>query len=663
MSVKEFRPDSGMPAMPAQSAVADMRSMRHRAAMNLLKDIFTHLGWRSWIFMICMVLCAGTGLLPSSLFRYFALNVPTETPDPFIVHLAIFGFSVAIAFAISSWVNTLVREWIGMKVEIFLRTRILDQVHRLPLEALDAGQRGDLLTSMSKDIVSVELFFMNSIPGQIRDLTIIVGTVSMFVWYSGIFALIPLGTAACLLFFTFYMQRKLSPYLQELRFLRGGIFQVMIESLEGVRTIRSHQSESYVEQRFKDKLIEARAKTLYVARHVGLLSGQTEFFTKSLIAICLCVDGWLYSRGIVSLEEAFIYPFFTGLFYDSVSGFADKIYHWNQFFNEASRVAEFIYAPGALVQNTLVEIHSSQKLLSQVHSLSLQDLSLGYPGKTLIAPFDFTLKKGDLWAIVGPSGCGKSTLLEVMAGLRAAHSLKAGVLSQSHHRLPFSVKEKGLLLPVELCAYVEQHPYLFEGTLRENLTLGTEKNFAEGPREPRVLGGAAEGTAEGTEYPKSPGGMGTEYPKNPEDSESSVNLGGELWACLETVGLSELFASREGLESKILDRGRNLSVGERYRVGLCRAILLQRPFLLLDEPFAALDEESTRKVADCLNRNRAHLGIALVTHVIPKSLNVTGTVSVDGRMAHVRGVGGFRNGPVPIEGPQTSEAPPLRVSP
>ena len=146
---------------------------------------------------------------------------------------------------------------------------------------------------------------------------------------------------------------------------------------------------------------------------------------------------------------------------------------------------------------------------------------------------------------------------------------------------------------METSAYVEQHPYLFEGTLRENLVLGEENP--------------------------------------PEDRE--------LLECLENVGLNTLFAEREGLESQIQDRGRNLSVGERYRVGLCRAMLLKRPFLLLDEPFAALDEESVRKVEDCLNRLRRSMGIALVTHLVPDDLGVSGMISVDGQKAQVHNYG------------------------
>ena len=142
-----------------------------RPALRLLKDIFIHLSWRFWILLGSVILFGAIALLPSMLYRYFALHISTQTTDGLVSHLILFGGLVAVAFLLSSLGSTLSREWVGMRIEAFLRGQVLDQIHRLPLEILDTGQRGDLMTSMSRDIFSVELFFMSSIPGQVRELT------------------------------------------------------------------------------------------------------------------------------------------------------------------------------------------------------------------------------------------------------------------------------------------------------------------------------------------------------------------------------------------------------------------------------------------------------------------------------------------------------------
>jgi len=80
----------------------------------------------------------------------------------------------------------------------------------------------------------------------------------------------------------------------------------------------------------------------------------------------------------------------------------------------------------------------------------------------------------------------------------------------------------------------------------------------------------------------------------------------------------------------LTDRGRNLSVGQQYRLALCRGLVSKRPFLYLDEPFAALDNISVDRVVAVLHQERDRgTGIALITHVIPSSLEITRVIKMD----------------------------------
>ena len=127
---------------------------------------------------------------------------------------------------------------------------------------------------------------------------------------------------------------------------------------------------------------------------------------------------------------------------------------------------------------------------------------------------------------------------------------------------------------MQLSSFVEQRPYLFVGTIRENLLLGND---------------------------------------GPVDTE--------VWAALEMVDLKEVVEARGGLDVELRDRGLNLSEGQRYRLTLCRALLAGSPFLLLDEPFAALDDRSIESVIRAVRAQRgAGVGVVVVTHVLPEEL-------------------------------------------
>ncbi|MDB4527187.1 ATP-binding cassette domain-containing protein [bacterium] len=168
-------------------------------------------------------------------------------------------------------------------------------------------------------------------------------------------------------------------------------------------------------------------------------------------------------------------------------------------------------------------------------------------------------------AVMGPSVCGKSTLLECLSGLRAPRAGSFTMGGETHDTAP-----------IFAASFVEQRPYLFVGSVKENLLLGNRRH-----------------------------GM--------EDSE--------IWSALETVDLAETIKQRGGVNTVLTNRGLNLSEGQRYRLTLCRALLARRPFLFLDEPFAALDKDSISSVVRAVEWQRqTNAGAVIMTHVLPDDL-------------------------------------------
>ena len=103
----------------------------------------------------------------------------------------------------------------------------------------------------------------------------------------------------------------------------------------------------------------------------------------------------------------------------------------------------------------------------------------------------------------------------------------------------------------------------------------------------------------------------------------------ELWRCLASLGLADLVRARGGLDAELVDRGMNLSEGQRYRLSLARGVLSDRPVLLLDEPFAALDEDSVACVVEAIETERGEgRAILLSTHVMPRGLEPSELISL-----------------------------------
>lgn len=195
--------------------------------------------------------------------------------------------------------------------------------------------------------------------------------------------------------------------------------------------------------------------------------------------------------------------------------------------------------------------------------IEFEDVTFGYGGATapVLAGVSFALQPGTTTAIVGPSGSGKSTILALIAGLHQptrgrvlVDGVDAATLDAETRRAASSV--------------VFQHPYLFHGTIRENVFAGdpgaTDDQFARAVALARV-----------------------------------DELTGRL---------------REGAESIVGEAGSALSGGERQRVSIARALLKPAPILLVDEATSALDTENEAAVVDALTADPQSRTRVIVAH-------------------------------------------------
>lgn len=566
-----------------------------RFAFQLCTELVREGGLRYLWFVLISISCGLAWLLPAQLLRWFtahAARLDPGTLKSFLWSMSLRGAGIALLLFASILTSTLAREWFRLSIESELRLRVMRRIHRLPLSVLDSAQRGDWLTRMTGDLMQVEGFLTSAIPDQLQQAATGVGAAAILVKHSGPLSLIPLAAGLAMGVLNLRVQRRLAPVLGDLRSLHGRVVQRLIESLEGVRTIRAQSAEAEVEGRFEERLDEIRAKSMRMVRTLGALLGANELIGQVLITACLTAVGWALGQGRLGAADMLAYPFFLGMFCASVQRLTGAAYTWNRFLAEGGRLGQLLHGPGTPAVRTPVSD------LPGAPVLVVRALIAGHEGSPVVGPLDLRLETGRLFGITGPSGCGKSTLLEVLSGLRPP--LAGRALVTTAHRVdgatstgadgaataagdgPVTGTTKVQPVAAGWCALVEQRTYIFEGTLRDNLLLGNRRAVTDT----------------------------------------------ELWQRLGETGLTEFAASYGGLDHQLRDRGANLSEGERYRIALCRALLLGRPFLLLDEPFAALDPRSIEIIVDTLHREKRSKGVLVVTHHFPEQIRFDGIVEL-----------------------------------
>lgn len=544
---------------------------QQKNAQELLWTIASDLRLPYGVFFAATLVFSAASFLVPQFFLMFTENaaqISAVSIADFLPKFLLCGVLVAAALSVTSFGHSYLREWFQLKVERYLRTKILNRLHRLSSSEIDRVQRGEWLTSVTQDLRNVERFLAESLPGQLRSFLVLVGTSAVFIYYSGWMASVPILACLLIALLNVWVQKRIAPLLYEIRDIHGNVVQSLLQSLEGINTVRSYHAEKYHFRRFESQLVAVERKGLKVARTFGWLLGGNDAATQLLTTLSLTFIMVTLSKGEMALAAALAYPFYLNLFYNSAEFLASSILDWNEFMISGARVAEITQVEPMQVRRGGRRNAFAARDTIQ---LDLNDMSFGFDSDApLKEKVDFTIRRGEIVAVLGPSGAGKSTFLEVMSGLRPAFSGRWQIRNSTHQMHRSFMQEA---LPLDLVTYVEQKPYIFAGSVRDNLLFG-------GTCEEEVLRQA-----------------------------------------LSDVNLTDFLRENGGIEYEIQDRGQNVSEGERYRLALARAILQPRPFLALDEPFAALDHKNTALVIEALHQRKQDCGIVLVTHVIPEGLN------------------------------------------
>jgi ABC-type multidrug transport system fused ATPase/permease subunit len=200
--------------------------------------------------------------------------------------------------------------------------------------------------------------------------------------------------------------------------------------------------------------------------------------------------------------------------------------------------------------------------LTDIPTIELRDVTFGYGAhgeQVVLDHQNFTFCAGGKYAIVGQSGCGKSTLTKILLGLLPGYTgeVRYGGCEQ---------RQADLKSLYEQVAYVDQQVYLFQDTVRFNITLG--QTYTEE----------------------------------------------QIWAVLRKCRLEDYVRSLpQGLDTVLAENGKNLSGGQRQRIALARGLIREVQYLILDEGTSALDADNARRIEDGLLAEEG-LGVIFITH-------------------------------------------------
>ncbi|RRZ92862.1 cysteine/glutathione ABC transporter ATP-binding protein/permease CydC [Erwinia sp. 198] len=306
-------------------------------------------------------------------------------------------------------------------------------------------------------------------------------------------------------------------------------------------------------QRFRARLDNTEKRWLGAQRFRARLSGLSQGLLTMITGATAVLLLWSASALFHDATLA-LFLFCALAAFEALAPVGGAFLHLGEVFASARRVNEVI------LQNPAVNFPAERGKSPAGISLNLREVSFSYnEGFPVLRSISLDIAQGEHVALLGSSGCGKSTLLQLLT--RARDPINGEIRLNDR---PLAAWDETALR--EATGVVTQRVHLFNATLRDNLLLAA--------------------------------------PDRHDD---------ELLAMLRKVGLTTLI-NAEGLDAWLGEGGRQLSGGERRRLGLARALLHDGPLLLLDEPTEGLDSHTERQILTLLREAARGKTMIVVTH-------------------------------------------------
>ncbi len=446
-----------------------------------------------------------------------------------------------------------------------IRNKLYDKILQLPLSFFSNEKKGDIITRMSNDVQEVEWSIMSSIEMIFRDpVTILIYLITLFFmsYELTLFALILLPISGLVIGRVGKNLRKQSNQGQR---RIGNIVSVVEETISGIRIIKGFNAEEKMSQRFKSMNHFYTQLMIKLFRRRYLASPLSEFLGTIVLVSLMYFGGSLVlnHQANLSSQQFIAYLVIFSQVINPAKAFSQAYYNIQKGMASLDRIHHILAAD--------IKIYEAEDAVSKkefTDSIEFKNISFKYEDEYVLKNVSFTIKKGQMVALVGPSGAGKSTIADLIPRFFDVND--GDILIDGISIKKIKIKDLRNLMGI-----VTQQPVLFNDTIYRNIAFGTENVTEE-----KVIQAAKVANA----YD-----FIMEYP-----SHFYTNIG---------------------------DSGDKLSGGQKQRLSIARAVLKNPPILILDEATSSLDTESERLVQDALNKLMKNRTSVVIAHRLSTIVN------------------------------------------
>jgi len=456
-----------------------------------------------------------------------------------------------------------------------LKNMGMERLIRCNYSSVEKEHSSALINKLAHDISEVSSYISGGFPEFMGNM---ITFFCCFIYLIFVNWQMLLTCSVCIPVTLFLTKRLAAPTYQTMEHFHKKMDEIGMlakDTLMNQKTEKVYQLKQVRRRQFNETMDEATASFVEYERLVAKAAPVKYLLNSAPTLICIMV-GFINSYfGKITGGEFVSVILLLNYIARPLSTFITYITEYKQAQVSMNRVLEILELP-------LEE--SGDKTGNREMSEScycLNEVTFAYDEKTVLEKLSLRIPKGKMVAFVGESGSGKSTLFQLLLGFY--RPLAGNIEMYGKNMADWNLEA----LRKEI-AYVEQTPYLFNGTVRENIAAGNENA-----------------------------------------TEAEIVQAARLAYAHEFImGLPQ------GYDTKLAEGGKNLSGGQRQRLAIARAFVKNAPVLLLDEMSSALDKESERLIQLAINHYRRDRTILMIAHRLQSVVTADMIVVLDrGRIA------------------------------
>ncbi|MGQ9780132.1 MAG: ABC transporter ATP-binding protein [Bacillota bacterium] len=508
------------------------------------------------LFLAGLLMLAGAG---AAVYFPYATKIaidryilPKQTAGLASFLLATGGIMLAAAVATACRLRLMA--YVGQDTIRRIRLDLFAHLQRLPVAYFDKTPVGKVVTRLTGDVDALAELLSGTIIQMFGDVLMLVGFLAVMVAVDWRLALVTMTWLPPMVFVFTFLEKRIHQAEDRVREEASSVNAVLQENVAGVRVIQAFWAAEGFQERFEAanrRLLRAGLRAVSV---FGFFWPIVDFTWVAGAGLLLFCGGIWVLRGTLTIGTLMAFL-----------GYANQFFGPLHSLSQASRVIQRALAGAVRIRQIMAIPPESPPGLPPMPAIrgrvEMVDLEFAYEERPVLQEINLRVEPGEVVALVGRTGAGKTSLINLLCRFYNPRSGK--ILVDGEDISLYDVESYRRQI-----ALVLQEPFLFSGTIRENLRYG------------RV-----EATDE------------------------------EMEAALAAVGLKEsLSAQGFNLDSVLQERGSNLSFGQRQLLALARALLADPRIIILDEATAHVDTMTEQKLQAAIARLLAGRTAFVIAH-------------------------------------------------